>query len=244
MRDKSIKYDESLLPKLSKGESYFAHKVIESAMTVFARDTRMGSIDSDLASTSGLQAGVGAIDKYRALNVGVAAANMVLIGEGFAILGRNTWVSTFCPFFDWKLIRRIAVGHQERLEVIANGGWLSEGHGLDLTLLATAADFDTQANGATHMGNDDVMMMDQAACIKVINASCPQQVLSISKWIVTGNKGMVYLRILRAPAAVLYDQGFKFEFGKAYTLRMASSPAATIVATGRAVHEALAAAEI
>src|SRR5690606_28346056 len=118
------------------------------------RDPRVVSIDSDLASTSGLQAGISFVDKGRALNVGVAEANMLLIGEAFAALGANTWVSTFCPFFDWKILRRIAVGHQERLEAIEAKGWLSEGHGLDLTMLATAADLETQSNGATHMGND------------------------------------------------------------------------------------------
>jgi hypothetical protein len=38
------------------------------------------SIDSDLASTSGLQAGIAAVDQRRALNVGVAEANMMGIG--------------------------------------------------------------------------------------------------------------------------------------------------------------------
>ena len=55
----------------------------------------------------------------------------------------------------------VAVGHQERLEAIeAPDGWLSEGHGLDLTMLATAADFETRTNGATHMGNDDAIVFD------------------------------------------------------------------------------------
>jgi hypothetical protein len=59
-------------------------------------------------------------------------------------------VSTFCPFFDWKVMRRVAVGHQERLETMAaHDGWLSEGHGLDLTMLATAANLETRTNGAT-----------------------------------------------------------------------------------------------
>ena len=94
------------------------------------------------------------------------------------------------------------------------------------------------------MGNDDVMMMDQAAYVKIINVSCPQQLLSILKWIVSGNKGIVYLRILRAGAAALYDRDFSFEFGKAYTVQHAESANATIVASGRAVHEALEAAAI
>jgi len=244
VREKAIRYDREELPKLKPGNEYAGHKVIEAAMEVFAQDSRVFSVDSDLASTSGLQAGVGLIDRSRALNVGVAEANMVLIGEGLALLGYNTWVSTFCPFFDWKLIRRIAVGHQERLEVIAKNGWLSEGHGLDLTLLATAADFDTQCNGATHMGNDDVMMMNEAAYIKVINVSCPQQLLSIMEWIMAGNKGIIYLRILRAPSAVLYPHDFSFEYEKGYQLLKPAHTDAYIIASGRTVHEALEAAEI
>ena len=43
---------------------------------------------------------------------------MMLIGEAFAALGYNAWVSTFCPFFNWQVLRRIAVGQQERLEAI------------------------------------------------------------------------------------------------------------------------------
>ena len=143
-------------------------------MKVFARDPRVVSVDADLATTSGLEAGVAAVDQRRAFNVGVAEANMLLIGEAFAALGYQTWVSTFCPFYDWKVMRRVAVGHQERLETIAaSDGWLDKGHGLDLTMLATAADFETRTNGATHMGNDDAIVFDGLAHIKIINVSCP-----------------------------------------------------------------------
>lgn len=214
-------------------------------MKVFARDNRVYSVDSDLASTSGLQAGVGFADKYRALNAGVAEANMMLMGEAFAILGNNAWVSTFCPFFDWKVMRRIAVGHQERLEIIAEkNGWLSEGHGLDLTLVATAADLETQSNGATHMGNDDVMLFNEVAQLKIINVSCPQQLLGVLKWIMEGNKGLVYMRLLRAPAEAVYNADFNFEFGKAYNAHYAEDAEASIITSGRGVYEALGAAKM
>lgn len=242
-RDKKIAYDPQQLPQLEMGKPYFAHKVIEEAMKTFALDPRVFSVDSDLASTSGLQSGVGHVDKSRALNAGVAEANMMLIGEAWAILGANAWVSTFCPFFDWKVLRRIAVGHQERLEVIAEKGWLSEGHGLDYTLLATAADLDTQSNGATHMGNDDVMLMAAAAHVKIINVSCPQQLLGILKWIMGGNKGIVYLRILRAASQVLYGSSFAFEYGKGYTVHSTASVDAYVVSSGRGVHEAISASK-
>ncbi|MDR8394093.1 hypothetical protein NC796_23270 [Aliifodinibius sp. S!AR15-10] len=244
VRNKKITYAPDALPVLKKGEKYAADKVIEAAMKVFANDERVMSVDSDLASTSGLQSGVGFVDKYRALNVGVAEANMMLIGEAFGILGYNAWISTFCPFYDWKILRRMAVGHQERLEVIAEqDGWLSEGHGIDLTMVATAADLETKSNGATHMGNDDALIYNEAAHVKIINVSCPQQLLGVMKWIMEGNKGIVYMRVLRSAAPVIYEADFEFEFGTSYTVREAEDPQVYVVSTGRGVHEAIKAAD-
>ena len=156
-RDKRIRYDAAQLPVVDAKKEYAASAIVTQAMKVFARDPRVVTVDSDLSSTSGLEAGVSWVDAERALNVGVAEANMMAIGEAYAALGYNAWVSTFCPFFDWKVLRRIAIGYQERLEAIERkDGWLAKGHGLDLTFLATAPNFETRTNGATHMGNDDV----------------------------------------------------------------------------------------
>ncbi|MBN9615331.1 MAG: transketolase [Acidobacteriales bacterium 59-55] len=244
-RDKRIQYDADRLPKLDPKKSYSAAEIITAGMKVFAQDTSVVSIDSDLASTSGLEAGIAAVDQHRALNVGVAEANMMLIGEAFAALGSNTWVSTFCPFFNWQVMRRIAVGQQERLEAIqAADGWLSEGHGLDLTFLATAANFETRTNGATHMGNDDITTFDAVGQLKIIDVSCPQQMLSIMKWIMDGNRGLVYVRVMRTGSAVLYDKDYTFTFGKGHILRQSDSDVAIVVSSGRGVHEALASADL
>jgi transketolase len=244
-RDKRIRYNPESLPKVDPAKSYSAAEIVTAAMKVFARDTRVVSIDSDLGTTSGLESGVAAVDQQRALNVGVAEANMMLIGEAFAALGRNVWVSTFCPFFNWQVLRRIAVGQQERMEAIAaENGWLSKGHGLDLTFLATAANFETRTNGATHMGNDDITTFDAVGQLKIIDVSCPQQMLSIMKWIMEGNRGLVYLRVMRTESAVLYPNTYEFSFGKGHWLRRSENDQAVIVSSGRGVHEALAAAEI
>jgi transketolase len=242
-RTKRIAFDPNLLPKLDLKKEYAASDIVTGAMKVFAKDPAVVSIDADLASTSGLEAGIAAVDQKRALNVGVAEANMMLIGEAFAALGANAWISTFCPFFDWKVLRRIAVGAQERQEAIeAPGGWLSEGHGLDLTFLATAANFETRTNGATHMGNDDSTTFDAVAQLKIIDVSCPQQMLSIMKWIMEGNRGLVYLRVMRTGSAVLYGSDYEFAFATGHRLRSSPADRATIISSGRGVHEALAAA--
>ena len=244
-RDKTIRYDAKRLPKIDSTKPYTAAAIVTGAMKEFARDSRVMSVDADLASTSGLEAGVAAVDQRRALNVGVAEANMMLIGEAFAALGYNAWVSTFCPFFNWQVLRRIAVGQQERLEAIhAKESWLSEGHGLDLTFLATAANFETRTNGATHMGNDDITTFDAVGQLKIIDVSCPQQLLSIMKWIMQGNRGLVYLRVMRTESAVLYPGDFEFSFGKGHTLREGKQEKAVIISSGRGTHESLAAAAI
>jgi transketolase len=242
-RAKRVTYDPALLPRLDPKKEYAASDVVTAAMKVFAKDPRVVSIDSDLATTSGLEAGVAAVDQRRALNVGVAEANMMGIGEAFAALGYQTWISTFCPFFDWKVMRRVAVGHQERMEAIeAADGWLSEGHGLDLTMLATAANFETRTNGATHMGNDDATIFDGMAHLKIIDVSCPQQMLSLMKWIMEGNRGLLYVRVMRTPSAVIYPSDYAFEFGKGHVLGEVDADAPVIVSSGRGVHEAFAAA--
>ena len=169
---------------------------------------------------------------------------MMNIAEGFAACGYNAWTSTFCPFFDWRVMRRIAVSYQERLEAIEReDGWLSEGHGLDITFLATAADMDTQTNGATHMGNDDLLFFSQMAHVKIITACDANELLAILKWIAEGNRGLVYLRMLRKASKTIYPADFKFEYGKGYTLREAENAKVVIVSYGRGVYEALGAAE-
>ena len=243
-RDKRIEYDAALLPQLDPAKQYAASDIVTAAMKVFARDPRVVSIDADLATTSGLEAGVGAVDQRRALNVGVAEANMMRIGEAFAALGCNTWISTFCPFYDWKVLRRIAVGHQERMEAMAAAdGWLSEGHGLDLTMLATAANFETRTNGATHMGNDDSTRRSTPSRIcKIIDVSCPQQML-VADEVDHGGQPRAALRprhahalrgALRARLHVRVRQG--------HIRARRADDAAFIVSSGRGVHEALAAA--
>jgi transketolase len=242
-RNKRIEYDATLLQTLDRKREYAASEIVTGAMKVFARDPRIVSIDADLATTSGLEGGVAMVDQRRALNVGVAEANMMGIGEAFAALGYQTWISTFCPFFDWKVMRRIAVGQQERTEAMdAPDGWLSEGHGLDLTMLATAANFETRTNGATHMGNDDCTMFDGMAHLKIIDISCPQQMLSLMKWTMEGNRGLLYVRVMRTPSPVIYGSDYVFEFGRGQILRDSGHDEAVIVSSGRGVHEALAAA--
>lgn len=241
-RDKRVIYDERRLPVLERGKEYATSWTITQAMKEFARGGRVVSVDADLGTTSGLEAGVAWSNSDKALNVGVAESNMMCIGEACAICGYNVWVSTFCPFFDWRVMRRIAINWQERQEVIESGGWLSDGHNLDMVFLATASNFETRTNGATHMGNDDALVFSQIAHLKIVDLSCPNQVLGFMKWVMEGERGLVYARILRSPSKVLYGPDFRFEYGKGYWLSRSEEDRAYLVTSGRQVYESLEAA--
>ena len=39
------------------------------------------------------------------------------------------------------------------------------------------------------------------------------------KWIMEGNRGLLYVRVMRTPSAVLYGADYAFEFGKGHVLR-------------------------
>ncbi len=43
--------------------------------------------------------------------------------------------------------------------------------------------------------------------------------LSLMRWIMEGNRGLLYVRVMRTPSAVLYDSDYAFEFGSGHVLR-------------------------
>jgi transketolase C-terminal domain/subunit len=79
------------------------------------------------------------------------------------------------------------------------------------------------------------------AHLRIVDISCPQQMLSFMRWSMEGNRGLVYVRVMRTPSAVLYDSDYEFEFGRGHVLKGAPGDRAVIVSSGRGVHEALAA---
>lgn len=244
-RLKALEYDAAELPRIDPAKEYAAFDIISASMAAFARDPRLYTVDADLSNASGLYDGTRAANAPHAINVGIAECNMMCIAEALASEGAIAWVSTFAPFFDWRALRRIAVGYQEREEVIADPrGWLSEGHNADIAFIATAANLDTGVNGATHMGNDDNLFFGQLAHLKIVDVSCPRQLLAVLRWIAEGNRGLVYVRVMRNKSRVLYGPDYRFEYGKGQYLRNPERKDLVIVSSGHGVLEALDAAEL
>lgn len=245
VRDKKLQYSTENLPRLERDKTYNTFQIAKQTMRAFASDARLFTIDSDLSNASGLYDGTSETSKKQAINVGIAECNMMCVAEALASEGGNVWTSTFPPFFDQRAMRRIAVSYQEREEAIAqNDGWLSDGHNLDITFMATSANLETAVNGATHMGNDDMNQANQIAKLKVIDVGCPQMLLAVMRWIAEGNRGLVYLRTMKSPEAPLYAADFTFRYGKAYRVVQHPDPQAILVSSGHGVYEAVRASRL
>src|SRR5947208_2079955 len=95
LRSSERQADRNHLPRIGQSKAYVGGGNVTGGMKVFAQDRAVVSIGAELASTNGLERGVGAIEQRHAVNAGVAEAKIMLIGEAFAAHGRNTWISTF-----------------------------------------------------------------------------------------------------------------------------------------------------
>jgi transketolase C-terminal domain/subunit len=92
------------------------------------------------------------------------------------------------------------------------------------------------------MANDDNLVFDAIGHLKIIDISCPQQMLATMKWIMEGNRGLVYVRLMRTGSPVIYGPDYSFEFGRGHVIRESAEDAAIVVSSGRGVHEAIGAA--
>ncbi len=65
------------------------------------------------------------------------------------------------------------------------------------------------------MGNDDSTTFDGVAHVKIIDVSCPQQMLSIMKWTMAGNRGLTYLRVIGERGRQSYTTcGYELSMGR------------------------------
>jgi len=168
-------------------------------------------------------------EKYpeRFFNVGIAEANMVGMAAGLASAGYIPFVHTFAMFcagrtYD-QIRNSIAYPH------------------LNVKLVGTHAGLTVGEDGATHQCLEDLALMRVIPGMTVICPADGNETKAAVKAVVE-HDGPVYLRLGRLSVDTVTDrEDYKFEIGKAYTMRQGND--AAIIATGCMVQEALKAAD-
>jgi transketolase len=184
-------------------------------------------LDADLMKANGTAAFAKAYPD-RAIDCGVAEANMVGVASGFSAAGKIPFASTFACFASRRAYDQFFLSANYAL--------------LGVKLVGTDPGVAAKYNGGTHMPFEDLALMRVVPGLAIVEPSDPT---SLEKFVrlAAAHPGCVYIRMQRTSANVLYGAEEKFELGRAKVLR--EGPDAAIFALGSImVNEALSAAEL
>jgi transketolase len=163
----------------------------------------------------------------RFINPGIAEANMVGLAGGLARSGLQAWVHTFCVFATRRPFDQIAMQLAYPRTDVKIVGFLP---GLSTIL------------GVSHQAIDDVALMRALPNMTVIEPSGPAQVPAAVR-AAADHKGPVYLRMLRAAAALPPGTPWEpLELGRIQPLEEGQGGEALVIASGLMVEPARAAA--
>lgn len=162
----------------------------------------------------------------RFFDSGIAESNMMGVAAGLATTGYTVFASTFAMF---------AAGRA--YEQVRNS--IAYPH-LNVKIGATHAGISVGEDGASHQCCEDIALMRVIPGMVIINPAddieAREAVFAAAEY-----EGPVYMRFGRLAVPRIFDESYKFELGKAVTLRGGSD--VTIIATGLMVNEAIEAAK-
>ncbi len=183
-------------------------------------------LDADLAAATK----TGAFKKVfpeRFYNCGIAEQNMMSIAAGVAATGKKVFASSFAMFAAGRAFEQVrnAIGYPH----------------LNVKICATHAGISVGEDGATHQCNEDIALMRTIPDMVIIN---PADAVEAKKAIevLYDYEGPAYVRLGRLAVPVFNDDDYKFEIGKAKTIKEGTD--VTIIATGLLVNEAILAHEL
>lgn len=178
-------------------------------------------LDADLMSCIGT-AKYAKTHPDRAINCGIAEANMAGIAAGLSAAGFRPICHTFGPFASRRCFDQV---------------FLSAGYAKnDLTMIGTDPGVCAAYNGGTHMPFEDMGLMLNIPTMVVLEPCDCVQYAAVMKE-EAARYGVSYTRMVRKNPIKVYEEGSEFKIGKGVTLKDGAD--VTIMASGIMVDEAL-----
>jgi transketolase len=162
----------------------------------------------------------------RFFEVGIAEQNMIGIAAGLAASGKIPFASTFAVFAPGRCFDQVRVAVAQGRE--------------NVKIVVTHAGVTVGEDGESHQALEDLALIGSLPGFTVI---VPADAIETDQAVRAAAAlfGPVYIRLPRLKLPLVYDTSYKFEIGKAVTLRPGKD--ATVIACGVLVAEALRAAE-
>ena len=199
----------------------------ETLMSLVEEGKDIVVLEADLMRATGTTAFA---KKYpeRAVNVGVAEADLVGVASGLSAGGKIPFAATFGCFASRRAYDQF---------------FLSANYArLNVKLIGTDPGVTAAYNGGTHMPFEDLTLMRVIPNLTIVEPADASSLAAVTR-IAAETNGCFYMRLQRKAAPQVYADGETFELGKAKVLRKGKD--VTLVALGTVmVNEALKAAKV
>jgi transketolase len=163
----------------------------------------------------------------RLINVGIAEQDMVGVGAGLANGGKIPFVSAAACFLTARAMEQIKVDaaySQHHMVLVGQSPGMAYGE-----------------LGPTHHSIEDLGWLRTIPGLTVLVPSDPEETAQAVRW-AAGHTGPVFIRVSRMGVPAVNPPGYRFEAGRAVTLRDGSD--VTLVGTGVVVRRVLDAADL
>lgn len=183
-------------------------------------------MDADLACSTQTQIFAKSFPE-RFFNAGIAEQDMIATAAGMASAGKTPFVASFAMFVTGRTydqIRNSVAYPKFNVKIVGTHGGVTVGE-----------------DGASHQALEDVALMRGIPNMQVfVPADCREceQIIEYA----SKNHGPMYIRIARTNVCDVFDENYKFEFGKAVLIEDGTD--ATVITNGETLAEAIQAGEI
>ena len=201
-------------------------KAISSLNAYASLGKKIVILDADLAKPDGIYP-LFVEFSNRCFQVGIAEANMASICAGLSAYGYLPVMVTFAPFATRRVFDQIAVSIAYAKQRVI--------------IVGTDPGITAELNGGTHMSFEDVTIMRSIPDMVIYDAVDDVQLGQAIKQLINLDKN-VYIRMPRKVRPTVFNENYKYEYGKADLLKAGTD--ITIAATGTMVYEALEAAKL
>lgn len=190
------------------------------------KDEKVVVLDADLMGSLGSGS---LVEKYkgRVINVGIMEAQEISCAAGLSRVGLKPFLHTFTAFASRRCLDQIFISSLYQNNPI--------------TVIASDAGIQAVHNGGTHMSFEDMGLIRGLANSVVIEPTDSNVLKSVLDEVYSKQDKFYWIRLTRKNVFKIYEEGSKFEIGKANVLQLGSD--VCIIAIGMMVHEARMAAK-
>jgi transketolase len=212
--------------ELKPAEQLMREAYCSTLMELAESNKNIVALDADLISSSGMKPFFAKFPE-RAVQCGIAEANMIGVAAGLSLTGKIPFCHSFAPFASRRVCDQIFISAAYAK--------------LNVRIVGSDPGVTAAYNGGTHMPFEDMAVLRAIPDITLIEPCDPVQLADTVRQL-ADVYGVYYLRMARKSSVSIYEEGSTFQIGKGNLLRNGTD--VTIIASGIMVAEALKAARM